>query len=60
MAKILLEMKNITKTFPGVKALDKRKPEGGRRRDPCAGRRERRRKIHADERTERDLSIRLL
>ena len=22
MAKILLEMKNITKTFPGVKALD--------------------------------------
>ena len=26
MAKILLEMKNITKTFPGVKALDNVNP----------------------------------
>ncbi len=54
MAKILLEMKNITKTFPGVKALDNvnLKVEEG--------------EIHAlvgengagaDERFERDLSV---
>jgi len=33
LAKVLLEMKNITKTFPGVKALDNvnlKVEEGGR------------------------------
>ena len=57
MAKILLEMKNITKTFPGVKALDNvnLKVEAGR--DPRSGRRERSRKIDSDERTLRRVSI---
>ena len=46
MAKILLEMKNITKTFPGVKALDNvnlQVEEG---------------EIHFNERAERDISLR--
>ena len=56
----ILEMRGITKTFPGVKALDERQSARGERRDPCAGGRERRRQIDADEGAERRLSARLL
>ncbi len=44
-----LEMRNVSKTFPGVKALDKVEPEGLGRRGARPDGRERRRQIDADE-----------
>jgi hypothetical protein len=41
----ILEMRGITKTFPGVVALSNVNLRGARRRDPRRGRRERRRQV---------------
>ena len=45
----ILEMKDISKTFPGVKALTNVSLDGLSRRNSCADGRERRRQIDADE-----------
>ena len=52
-APILLEMRSITKEFPGVKALSDVNLVVARRRDPRDLRRERRRQVHADEGAQR-------
>ena len=57
---ILLEMRSITKEFPGVKALSDVNLDGARRRDPRDLRRERRRQVHADEGPQRGLPVRQL
>ena len=44
-----LEMRGITKRYPGVVANDNIRPRGPAGRDPRAARRERRRQVHADE-----------
>ena len=49
-------MRGITKTFPGVNALDNVNLAVRARRDPRRGRRERRRQVDADEGAERRLS----
>ncbi len=38
MADYILEMKNITKLYPGVKALDNVNLKVEKRRDSCTGR----------------------
>jgi hypothetical protein len=45
----LLEMRGISKTFPGVRALDQVNLTVEAGRDPRDLRRERRRQVHADE-----------
>ncbi len=55
-----LEMKNITKEFPGVKALNNVSFRVADGRDSLPGRRKRRRQIHPDEGVERRLSARHL
>ena len=54
----LLELRGISKTFPGVKALDDVSLGGLRRRSPHAARRERRRQIEPDEGAVRRLPCR--
>ena len=54
------EMRGITKTFPGVKALQDVNLDGPPRRDPRDLRRERRRQVHADEGAVRGLPARHL
>ena len=49
MAKMVLEMQHITKTFPGVKALDDVSLQAYERGDPFYCRRERCREKHTDE-----------
>ena len=56
MTNTILEMRGITKTFPGVKALYNVNLDVRGRRDPRPGRRERRRQIDADEGAVRRLS----
>ena len=51
----LLEVKGVSKSFPGVKALEDMHLELRRRRGARAGRRERRRQVDADEAAERHL-----
>ena len=56
----ILEMRSITKEFPGVKALDDVSLTVQRRRDPRDLRRERRRQVHPDEGALRRLPLRHL
>ena len=56
----ILEMKNITKEFPGVKALNNVSFQRRRGRDSLPGRRKWRREIDLDEGVERRLSARRL
>ena len=44
-----LEMRGITKRYPGVVANDRDRPRRAARRDPRPARRERRRQVHPDE-----------
>ena len=60
MSTPILEMKNITKTFPGVKALSNVSFRVAPGRDPLPGGRERRREIHPHEGPERRLPPRQL
>ena len=60
MNDVILEMRGITKTFPGVNALDNVNLAVRARRDPRDRRRERRRQVDADEGAERRLSARQL
>ncbi len=53
---IILEMRNITKTFPGVKALEQCEFASQGRRNSCAYGRERRRQVHAHESAQRCIS----
>ena len=49
MGDLLVEMTDISKSFPGVQALDDARFELRAGRGPRAGRRERRRQVHPDE-----------
>ena len=60
MASTILRMENITKLFPGVKALDNVNIDVTEGEIHADRRRERRGKIHADERALRHLPLRLL
>ena len=52
---IKLELKHISKSFPGVKALEQRELPAPPRYDPCIMRRKRGGEIHPDENHQRDL-----
>ena len=60
MSDVILEMRNITKTFPGVKALDNVSFSVDSGRDPCSGGRKRSGKIDPDECVKRCISIRFI